>query len=73
MKSYLNMGAVDKVIRILVAVVIGVLYFTHVINGTLAIILMVLAVVFILTSFVGVCPLYLPFGISTRDKNKEEL
>ncbi|MFN0292750.1 YgaP family membrane protein [Pedobacter helvus] len=60
-----NMGTVDKVIRILVAVFIGVLYFTNVISGTLAIILGILAVVFVLTSFISFCPLYLPFGIST--------
>ncbi|MFA9192213.1 MULTISPECIES: YgaP family membrane protein [Flavobacterium] len=63
-----NMGTVDKVIRILVAVVIGVLYFTNVISGTLAIILGILAVVFVLTSFISFCPLYLPFGISTFRK-----
>lgn len=63
-----NMGNIDKVIRILVALVIAVLYFTHVINGTVAIIGLVLAAVFILTSFISFCPLYLPFGISTRKK-----
>ena len=66
-----NMGTVDKVIRILVAVFIGVLYFTNVISGTLAIILGILAVVFVLTSFISFCPLYLPFGISTfRNKTR---
>lgn len=63
-----NMGTTDKVIRILVAVVVGVLYFTNVISGTLAIILGILAVVFVLTSFISFCPLYLPFGISTFRK-----
>nr|WP_286767802.1 DUF2892 domain-containing protein [Sphingobacterium sp. UBA865] len=62
------MGTVDKVIRILVAVVIGILYFTNVISGTLAIILGALAAVFVLTSFISFCPLYLPFGISTFRK-----
>jgi len=62
------MGTADKVIRILVAVIIGVLYFTNIISGTLAIILGVLAAVFILTSFISFCPLYLPFGISTFRK-----
>lgn len=60
-----NMGTVDKVIRILVAVVIAVLYFTNVISGTLAMILGIFAIVFALTSFISFCPLYLPFGIST--------
>ncbi|MBL7692375.1 MAG: DUF2892 domain-containing protein [Flavipsychrobacter sp.] len=64
-----NMGLADKAIRILVAVVIAVLYFTHQISGTTATILGVLAVVFTLTSLVGTCPLYLPFGISTKKKD----
>jgi len=64
-----NMGLADKAIRILVAVVIAVLYFTHQISGMAATILGVLAVVFTLTSVVGTCPLYLPFGISTKKKD----
>jgi len=63
-----NMGTVDKVIRILIAVVMVVLFFTHVITGTLAIILLVLSGVFVLTSLISFCPLYLPFGLSTRGK-----
>ncbi len=63
-----NMGIVDRIVRILIAVVIVALYFTHVINGTVAILLLVLSGIFILTSFVSFCPLYLPFGISTRGK-----
>ncbi|SDN09829.1 Protein of unknown function [Daejeonella rubra] len=66
MKS--NMGSTDKIIRILAAVIIAVLYFTNQISGTAAIILLVLAGVFILTSLISFCPLYLPFGISTRPK-----
>jgi Protein of unknown function (DUF2892) len=61
-----NMGFADKAIRFILAIIVGVLYYTNVINGTLAIVLGVLAVVFILTSFIGFCPLYLPFGINTR-------
>ena len=63
-----NMGSADRVIRILVAVVIAILYFTNQITGTTAIILGVLAVIFVATSFMSFCPLYLPFGISTRKK-----
>ena len=63
-----NMGIIDKVIRILVAVVVLILYFAHVISGTLAIILLALSVVFIITSFISFCPLYFPLGISTRKK-----
>ena len=61
-----NMGTVDKVVRILVAAIILVLYFTHVITGTLAVILLILAGILVVTSLIGTCPLYLPFGLSTR-------
>ncbi|MCE5345028.1 MAG: DUF2892 domain-containing protein [Bacteroidales bacterium] len=63
-----NMGTIDRVIRILVAVVVLVLFFTHVISGTLAIILLVLAGIFIVTSLLGICPLYTPLGINTGKK-----
>jgi hypothetical protein len=65
-----NMGSTDKIIRILAAVLIAVLYFTNLISGTLAIILLAFAGIFILTSFISFCPLYLPFGISTKPKVK---
>jgi len=61
-----NMGITDKVIRILVAIVIAALFFTNVISGTLGIVLLVLAAIFLLTSVVSFCPLYLPFGIRTN-------
>lgn len=61
-----NMGTIDRIIRIAAAVAVGVLYATSVISGTAAIVLGVLAVVFIATSFVGFCPLYLPFKLSTK-------
>jgi hypothetical protein len=63
-----NMGTIDKVIRILVAVVFAFLFFTNVITGTLGIILLVLAVVFVLTSLISFCPLYLLLGINTGKK-----
>jgi hypothetical protein len=63
-----NMGTTDKIIRILVAIAIAALYFTGQISGTLAIIGLILSGIFILTSFISFCPLYLPFGISTRKK-----
>lgn len=64
-----NMGTLDRIIRVSLVVLIAILYFTDVISGTWAIILGILAVVFLLTSLIGVCPLYLPFGISTRKKS----
>ena len=63
-----NMGTADKAIRILMAIVIGILYFTNTISGILATVLGILAVVFVLTSFISFCPLYLPFGINTSKK-----
>ena len=60
-----NMGLIDRVVRVLIAIVIGILFFTTVISGTLGIILMVFAGIFILTSIFGFCPLYLPFKFST--------
>mgnify|MGYP000889245527 CR=1 FL=1 len=61
-----NMGNFEKAIRVVVAVVIAILYFTNVISGTLAIVFLIFVAVFLLTSVVGTCPLYLPFGISTK-------
>jgi len=67
-----NMGSVDKITRTVIAVVFALLYFTNVITGTLGIVLMVLAVVFLLTSLVSFCPLYAPFGLSTcKVKDKQ--
>lgn len=59
------MGSTDKIIRIVIAVIIGILYFTGIVSGILGIVLVVLAAVFLLTSFVSFCPLYLPFGFKT--------
>jgi hypothetical protein len=63
-----NMGILDITIRLVIAALVIVLYFTQVISGTLGIVLLVFAGVFILTSIFGICPLYLPFKISTRNK-----
>jgi Protein of unknown function (DUF2892) len=65
-----NMGSADKILRIFVAIIIGGLYYANLISGTLAIVLLVFAAVFILTSFISFCPLYYPFGISTRKKGE---
>ncbi|MEZ4593218.1 MAG: DUF2892 domain-containing protein [Chloroflexota bacterium] len=61
-----NMGSMDRIIRVAVAALVAILYFTGVISGTVAIILGVLALVFVLTSVVGFCPLYLPLKLSTK-------
>ena len=63
-----NMGTTDKIIRLAVVAIIAVLYFTGQITGTAAIVLGIVAVAFLVTSLIGWCPTYVPFGISTRKK-----
>lgn len=60
-----NMGNTDKIVRVIIALAIATLFFTDVITGTLGIILMVLAGIFVLTSLINFCPLYSIFGVST--------
>lgn len=62
------MGSADRVIRVILAAIIAYLYFTNVITGTLGLVLIILAGVFVLTSFISFCPLYAPFGLSTFKK-----
>jgi hypothetical protein len=61
-----NIGTIDKTIRIMVAVLLIVLYFTHVISGVTGILLLAFAGVLIVGCFFSICLLYIPFGISTR-------
>ena len=68
MKLNQNMGTLDRIIRLVIAAVIAVVYFTGNLSGLAAIILGILAVIFVATSLIGFCPLYLPFGLSTRKK-----
>lgn len=65
-----NVGSVDRIMRILVAIIMAVLYFTGVVSGTLGIVLLVAAVVFLLTSFMSFCPFYPILGISTCSKKE---
>ncbi len=65
-----NMGSADRIIRIALAVLVAVLYFTDNISGTMAIILGVVAIIFVLTGFVGFCPLYGVFSIKTLKKQE---
>lgn len=65
-----NMGTVDRVIRIVLALAIAALYFTGRVRGILGIVLLVIAAVFLITSFVARCPGYLPLGLSTRGRPK---
>jgi hypothetical protein len=61
-----NMGTADRAVRTLIALAIAVLYFTGKISGTVAIVLEIVAIAFLVTSLVGWCPSYVPFGLSTR-------
>ena len=66
------MGSADRIIRVIIAAVIGYLYYTGTISGTLGIVLLLLAGIFVLTSLISFCPLYAPFGLSTcalKEKN----
>jgi len=65
------MGSTDRIIRVVVAAVLAYLYFTGVVSGTIATIAIVIAVVFLLTSAVGTCGMYIPFGISTCETKSE--
>lgn len=60
-----NMGTIDRTIRLIVAIVFAVLYFTTIVTGTIGLALVLLGAIFVLTSLISFCPLYLPFGIST--------
>lgn len=60
-----NMGSADRAIRVLIAIAVAILYFTGTIQGTMGVVLLVLAVVFLLTSVMGFCPLYTLFGMNT--------
>ncbi len=60
-----NMGTSDRLVRIIAALVLAVLYYQDIISGNLGIVLLVVASIFVLTSFISFCPLYAPFGVST--------
>ena len=65
------MGGFDKAIRLVVAAVVAILYFTHTISGTMAIVLGIVAIIFALTSLINFCPLYVPLGINTCKKENK--
>ncbi len=67
-----NMGLADRIIRLIIAAIIAVLYFTNIISGTLGIILLIVAGMLILTSLIGICLLYLPFKLNTGFMKRQE-
>lgn len=66
-----NMGNLDRAFRLIVVLIIGIAYLMGLLSGTIATVLAVVAAAFLLTSLVGTCPAYLPFGLSTRETNKD--
>ncbi len=67
-----NMGYADRIIRVIIAAIVAVLYFGGIISGTLGTVLLVLAGVFLLTSLIRFCPLYAPLGINTCNVKREK-
>ncbi|MCW7457498.1 DUF2892 domain-containing protein [Leptospira bandrabouensis] len=63
-----NMGLYDRIIRVVVGLVLGGLYLTGVVEGTTALVLLIIGLVMIVTSAIGFCPAYLPFKITTKEK-----
>lgn len=66
-----NLGSADRVIRVIIAVVIALLYFTNILTGTLGLVLLIVGIVFLLTSFVSFCPIYGILGLSSNKSKKE--
>jgi Protein of unknown function (DUF2892) len=65
-----NMGKLDRALRVIVAIVFGVLYFTGKVEGAMGMTMLALGVVFLLTNLVSFCPLYVPLGMDTTEKEK---
>lgn len=63
-----NMGRWDRVLRLVAAAAIAVLLIAGVLKGTAAVVLAIVAAIFVITTFVGFCPLYVPLGVSTKGK-----
>ena len=64
-----NMGSTDKIISLVFAIIFAGLYLSGIVTGVFGYVLIALAAVFVLTSLVSFCPLYLPFGINTCKKD----
>ena len=71
MKFNKNMGLADRIIRFLAAAIFAYIYFSGIVTGALGIILLVLGLIFVLTSLVSFCPLYIPLNVSTLKKDAE--
>ena len=67
-----NVGKADRIIRLVISAIIVALYYTNIISGTLAIVLLIIAAIFVFTSIFSFCGLYLPFGINTCKKDNQK-
>ncbi len=67
-----NMGTLDKIIRVIVAVIAGLLVYYEVVEGVYSYILLAVVAIFLLTSLVGFCPLYSIFGLNTCSVKKKD-
>ena len=67
-----NLGNTDKIIRTIIAALFAILYFTGVVKGVIGLILLILAVILLLTSIIGFCPLYTLLGLATKGKEPEK-
>jgi len=67
-----NMGMVDKIIRLVVAAIFVVLFFLKVVTGVWGIVMLIIALMFVVTSIISICPLYVPFGLKTNNCCKKQ-
>jgi Inner membrane protein YgaP-like, transmembrane domain len=67
-----NMGRFDRTLRLIAAAVFAVLLIVGVVKGTLAVVMALIAAMFVITTFLGFCPAYVPFKISTKNKEKKD-
>ncbi len=64
-----NVGSLDKIIRVVLAVLFGTLYFTGMTTGALGVVLLILGGIFLITGFISFCPIYAIFGLNSCEKN----
>jgi hypothetical protein len=69
-KRFSNLSLLDKTLRLMAAIIIAMLFFTDTISGTLGIVLLIIAAIFLITSVIGICPIYMACGIHSNKKRK---
>jgi len=67
-----NVGIMDRIVRFVPAFIIAVLRMAGIVSGTGGTILTIAAIVLLVTSLTGFCPLYLPFGINTNKSSNNK-